>query len=135
MTPTNSQPTAVDDKLTIDEIAARYKVTSFGQTGEAFGIECIDVKCIPNTLSVLVDRIGGLGLDLAEMQSLKGRAGLVLIADIAPGSTLSPSYKAHHFSFRLQALMQIKPEGSASGMHCYLSQMLRTRQTLKSYRV
>lgn len=77
-------------ELSIEEIAARYKVTAFGDN---FGIENTDMNCVDVSVSALVSRAGGLGLDLAEMQRTKGKGGLVLIADIAKGSNAEKAGK------------------------------------------
>ena len=76
------------DILTIEGIAGRYKVISYGNNADSFGIECVDTSYISSLQSIVIEREGGLGLDLAEMQKAKGKGGLVLISDILPGELI-----------------------------------------------
>jgi len=79
------------DALTLDEIAARYKVTQYGATAATardsqIGIECADPMMITEQRTITCSRLGGLGLGLEEMYTLdKGSGGLVLIDSINPG--------------------------------------------------
>jgi len=77
-------------ELTIEDIAARYKVIAFG---ESFGLENTDKNLVDVTVSAVTSRVGGLGLDLAEMQRGRGKSGLVLISEIAKGSNADQTGK------------------------------------------
>ncbi len=79
------------DALTLEEIAARYKVTQYGATAVSardtqIGIECADPAMITEQKTITCSRQGGLGLGLEEMYTLeKGSGGLVLIDSINDG--------------------------------------------------
>merc|ERR1719231_1680379 len=85
----NSSPNY--DALTLEEIAARYKVTQYGATAvnareSQIGIECADPMMITEQKTITCSRLGGLGLGLEEMYTLdKGSGGLGLIDSINAG--------------------------------------------------
>jgi hypothetical protein len=66
--------------LSVDDIAARWKVVKFGQgSGSYNGIELADRLLSVKTVKVPMSRVGGLGLDLAEYNLGKGE--LILIRE------------------------------------------------------
>lgn len=80
---TVSKPT-----LPVDEIAMRYKVIQFGQTGAPgdFELENQDTAFANELIKITLSREGGLGLDLAEYSAGRGNGGVVLVNDVIEGS-------------------------------------------------
>ena len=73
--------------LSIDDIAARWKVIKFGQgSGASNGIELADRELSVRTVKIPMSRVGGLGLDLMEYNVGKGNLGLVLVGGVIEGS-------------------------------------------------
>jgi hypothetical protein len=74
--------------LTFDQIAARFKVTTYGQGANAFyGVECADRQYYNRDISVQLNTEGGLGLELAEIfLNPGGASGLVLVEAVRTGS-------------------------------------------------
>jgi hypothetical protein len=81
--------------LSVNDIAARYKVIQYGQDGSAssFEMENQDTKYAIELVKVDVCRDGGLGLDLAEFDTTRGKGGIVLINSIIPGSNADKAGK------------------------------------------
>lgn len=73
--------------LTVDDIAARWKVVKFGQGSTGYnGIELADRLLSVKTVKIPMSRVGGLGLDLMEYNVGKGNLGLVLVGGVIAGS-------------------------------------------------
>lgn len=73
--------------LSVDDIAARWKVIKFGQGSTANnGIELADRLLASKTVKIPMSRVGGLGLDLMEYNLGKGNLGLVVVGGVIPGS-------------------------------------------------
>ena len=73
--------------LSVDDIAARWKVIKFGQGSSASnGIELADRLLAAKTVKIPMSRVGGLGLDLMEYNLGKGNLGLVVVGGVIPGS-------------------------------------------------
>ena len=78
-------------EMSIDEIASKYKIVTYGQDSYTREIQCIDNKYISSSICIRVGR--PLGLDLAEMLALKGESGLVLVSEVIPGSNADKTGK------------------------------------------
>jgi hypothetical protein len=73
--------------LSVDDIAARWRVVKFGQGSTGYnGIELVDRLLSVKTVKIPMSRVGGLGLDLMEYNVGKGNLGLVLVGGIIEGS-------------------------------------------------
>ena len=73
----------------VEEVASRFKVVKYRATSSnpELSVEVIDKQSRPRDEEVLVTRVGGIGLDLAEYQvSDDGYSGIVVVNGINPGS-------------------------------------------------
>ena len=73
--------------LSVDDIAARWRVVKFGQGSNGYnGIELADRLLAQKTVKIPMSRVGGLGLDLMEYNLGKGDLGLILVGGVIPDS-------------------------------------------------
>ena len=80
--------------LSIDDIAARWRVVKFGQGSNGYnGIELADRLLSVKTVKIPMSRVGGLGLDLMEYNVGKGDLGLILVGGVIEGSNAEKSGK------------------------------------------
>lgn len=84
-----STMTGGDDNL-LARIAAKFKVVPYAAASDQprVSLECKDPQFRDVDSSVVLSRVGGMGLDLVECDKLevKGRYGLVLVGGVNPGS-------------------------------------------------
>ena len=83
--PISMSSKAQTTELSVPEIAARLKFTQYGQSGDIL-VEANDRTVLTKNVKIRLSRKGGLGLDLLEFDTGKGKTGLVLVGDILPGS-------------------------------------------------
>jgi len=79
-------PSSTEPVLAIDDIAARWSCTKYGQDGYNV-VDVADRDYCFTTHQITMKRTGGLGLELLEYDAAeKGNMGLVLVGGVVPGS-------------------------------------------------
>ena len=74
-------------RLSMDDIAMRWRVTKYGQGfGSYNGIEWLDRTLEAQVITIQMSRVGGLGLELNEYNVGKDDTGLILIGGVKEGS-------------------------------------------------
>ena len=74
-------------RLSMDDIAMRWKVTKYGQgVGSYNGIQWLDRTLEAQVITIQMSRVGGLGLELNEYNVGKDDTGLILIGGVKEGS-------------------------------------------------
>ena len=77
------------ESLTVDDLAKKIKVISFGQNEDRYGLQVADRSYTDKLIELKMTAIGGFGFELVEFYTIKGGVGvggLVLLDQIVTGS-------------------------------------------------